>query len=295
MPYPLESDLYSPYGPVATFLVKGVQPPASQYIGPSDQIQITVLNPNVAVSLKLGLRLLNLKGEVSPMVYEIDSPATGATPFVKVITPGECFMLSATLGQANVRRGQAYCTLLLQRGNPTGGAAVGDVLIAGYPSRTETLGFPRSPVESSTRGRGAILTYKEPSPGTGLEISLVVPPATRWRVNAVSSTITMAGGYNDTFATLQILDAAGQTRVLVEAPQFMSNNDTFFCNWTNGGNPAGFSDNVGSLPRDLELSAGDVIRLSMGTVDTFTGGFPLMDPNATYGDMFVTVEEFAEI
>lgn len=279
MPYPLGADLYSPYGPVATFLVKGVQPPAAQYIGPSDQLQLTVLSPNVAVNLMLGLRLLDLLGQVSPLQYAVKVPATAATPFKLVITPGESFLLSATIGQANVRRGRSYCTLLLQRGQPTGGAAVGDVLISGYPSSTDTLGFPQTPATSCTYGRGAAIVVKGVVPGLGLPAQVTVPPGTRWRFQFANVTRTDTGG-GTAPPILTVTTAGGDIKfypifgVVIGQPV-----PNFYQIW--------FSLSMfGTAATTIDLNAGDVISCD--------GEFGMVADNQ-YSALSVTVEEFAEI
>lgn len=279
MPYPLLSRFYNPYGPVTTFALNGVQPPAAQYIGPSDQVQLTILSPNVGVTLMLGLRLLDLKGQVQPLQYKITTPATAATPFVEVITPGECFLLSATIGQANVRRGQCYCTLLLQRGQPKGGAAVGDVLISGYPSNTETLGFPQTPASSSLDGQGASLVYTGAVPAAGMPATITVPPGTRWNLLNASALITTTSIIQLHSPTLFVRTAGGDIKYIGNV-QFYSfgASGTFLVAWS--------SSSIYFMPDSVRCNAGDVISADFNSAMVITD---------VYGALSVNVEEFAEI
>lgn len=279
MPYPLFDQFYSPYGQVATFLMKGVQPPAAGYIGPSDQLQLVVLSPNVPTTFQLGLRLLDLKGQVMPISSTITVPATGSGVFTEVITPGECFLLSAVITGANVRRGQCWVTLNLQRGQPTGGAAVGMVLISGYATETTTIGFPQSRAEDSMEGRGASLVYKGAVPALGQPATLTVPPATRWRVMTGSASINPFVQHHTW--VMEAHTAGGTPKMLLGqnswADALAPGPGELFA-WS-------FPNSIG-CPIFLDLNAGDVLRV----LDS--GG---IDPTVQVSALSATVEEFVEI
>lgn len=221
MPYELRDSYYSPYGPVATFLTQGVQPPAAQYIGPSDQIQLTLRSPNVGATVTLGLRLLSLKGEVQPLSYTFTTPPTAGGSFIEVITPGECFLLSAVITNATVRRGQCWATVNLQRGNPTGGAAVGMVLIAGYATATDTLGYPGTPSTDSLSGRGASLVYTAAPVAPVTDMVITVPPATRWsHLSATGTALWKAGANFDQVPVFILATAAGAIKCIAFSQAF---------------------------------------------------------------------------
>jgi len=279
LPYPLRDSYYSPYGPVATFLVEGVQPPAAQYIGPSDQLQLTLMAPNVGATVVLGLRLLSLKGEVQPLQYQFTTPATAGGSFVEVITPGECFLLSATIGQANVRRGQCWARLDLQRGNPTGGAAVGMVLIAGYATATDTIGYPGTPSTDSVGGNGASLVYVGPVPPVSSPATLTVPPATRWRVSVVNASQN-AGGVLHSPYILSLTTAAGKVKFV----------DTFNLN---AYDDAAANHHIAWGIGSVGGGAGGAIA---NAADVFSfGQAGGVDPGNQFGALSAMVEEFVEI
>lgn len=209
MGYPLQPRLRYPYGPATRFTTVGVQPPAAGYLGPSDQLSISVLSPNTAINFNLALRFLDLAGNVQPLLTEVIAPATGTTPFILPIQVAEGFLLSATAFGATVKRGQCWVQLLVLRQKAADIQVVGDTLMQGYVSATDNVSWPGQPVGTSTDGAGFLRTFTIPDPAVGSEFLVTVPPATRWRLQSMVATLTTSAAAGFRGAILQIKDAGG--------------------------------------------------------------------------------------
>lgn len=209
MGYPLKPALDYPYGPATRFTITGVQPPAVGYLGPSDQLSISVLSPNVAFSFSLALRFLDLFGNVQPLNTVVQGPATGVDPAIIPVQLAEGFLLSAVAYGASVQRGQCWVQFMVARNQTDAGQVVAEILLQGYVCATDTVAWPGTPAESSLHGAGALLTYAGAGGGAATPVTLTVPPGVRWRLKGVSFTVAFGSPPGSAMAALQLLDPAG--------------------------------------------------------------------------------------
>jgi hypothetical protein len=283
--YPLARGIY---GPVTRFSIVGVQPPATGYLGPSDQLSVSVLSPNATARFSLSLRYLDLQGNVQPLLVEIATPATGVTPAVTAIQLAEGFLLSAVAYNGNLQRGQCWVQFVVLRQKADATIVVADVLLQGYVSATDYVAWPGTPQLSSLDGRGALLTYPGAGGGVDTAVTITVPPGVRWHVRGCSCDIAGLAAAAQTEALLLAMDAAGNvisgsTGLMgIILPALAATAIVF----GRGATPffSAGATVAGSLP-ELLLRAGDVLSLIL---DVSPGG-------VTYSNFQVNVEEYVEI
>jgi len=290
MGYPLMRRPY-PYGPATRFTITGVQPPAGGYLGPADQLTVSVLSPNVDINFNIGLRFLDLTGNVQPLLTNVMAPATGATPYLLPIQVAEGFLLSATAFGSTVNRGQCWVQLLAVRQKAADAQVVGDVLLQGYVCATDIVTWPGTPAGSSLDGRGWLRQVNIPAPAAATPVTIVVPPGVRWRFQALYSLITNSAVSG--FALMQIQDSTGApllssltTTVVTPNPydlSFYANG--FFYSGVGTGPPAPNYQGA-SVGPDIFLTAGQQIVLMQD---------PASMPSAQFDVTRLVVEEWVEI
>jgi len=284
--YPLRTPApHYPYGPATRFTISGVQPPAVGYLGPSDQLSVSVLSPNVPFNFNLALRYLDLVGNVQPLLTNLQGPATGAKPAIVPIQLAEGFLLSAVAFGTTVQRGQCWVQFMVVRQQAAAADVVAEVMLQGYVSTTDTIAWPGSPIVSSLEGPGALLTYAGGGGGLATPVTITVPPGVRWRLKGISFTVAYSPIPGQANANVQVLDAAGNVVAIagafwesVEASNIVSFGAASQLLTIGGIVPGG-------LPVDCWAGAGYQI---VGTM-----GLNLAD--ATLSNLQASVEEYVEV
>jgi hypothetical protein len=274
-----------PYGPATRFTITGVQPPADGYLGPSDQLAVRVMSPNVAIDFSVGLRFLDLKGAVQPLLYPIQAPATAGADFILPIQLAEGFLLSAVAFGASVKRGQCFVQFYIARQKAASAEVVADVIFQGYITATDYVGYPVSKAESSLSGRGFISSLPAPAAAAGTPLTYVVPPGVRWSVQYCIVIMVGAGGGER--GTLQVFDAAANLVLdafndvnLTPAPLEQQFQKIGVDNLISPG------FDMSMLQRDLILLAGWSVVLT---------AIPALPPAAVMGPAVLVVEEWVEV
>ncbi|HEV2224390.1 MAG TPA: hypothetical protein VGR84_15455 [Candidatus Acidoferrales bacterium] len=281
-----------PYGPAARFTLTGIQPPASSYLAPSDQLSLSVLSPNSPINFSLSLRFLDLTGSVQPLLFEVASGPTGTTPFVLPVQSAEGFLLSAACFNASVKRGQCWVQFMVLRQKAADITVVGDVIMQGYVSTTDMLSYPGSPVLSSVEGRGWIRAINFAALPVGQNIQITVPPGVRWRI------LSLATRYVNTATpvtvVLEVQDVGGS--VLFDQSTTFGLNTTWLyqLSWStsgdfyasNGDPPPNVNQFGGLMPDELYLTPGQ-------TINVFPS--PAAGASPTFGPYTLNVEEWVEI
>lgn len=273
---------------MATFTVTGVQPPATGYLGPSDQLSISVLSPQAPYNFSVSLRYLDLKGNVQPLLVLLQGDATGVTPAVVPVQLAEGFLLSAVAFNGTTQRGQCWVQFVVLRQKATDTVVVADVLMQGYVSKTDYVAWPGTPIGSSLDGRGALLTY--PGTGGGLDapVQITVPPGVRWHVLGVSWDAAGFPASTEALFAIFITDAAGHVTqagagpigVLISGPAITTINFSAIATFFSGG-----PITACSMSPDVWVKAGFQIN---GIISAGPTG-------VTYGNMQVFVEEYVEV
>lgn len=284
-PYPTGQGIY---GPVATFTTQGVQPPATGYLGPADQLSIQVLSPNAPFSFSVSLRYLDLKGNVQPLLVELAGDATGVTPNVTPVQLAEGFLLSAVAFNGTTQRGQCWVQFLVLRQKAAAAVVVADVLLQGYVTTVDYVAWPGTPIASALDGRGALLTYPGGGGGVDTAVTLTVPPGVRWHVLGVSWDAAGFPASTDAIFALAVQDAtgnvtsagAGPIGVLISGPGVTTINFNALATFIATGPIAGCP-----MSSDVWVKAGYVL----------TGLLSDGPTGITYGNMQVSVEEYVEV
>jgi len=245
---------------------------------------VSVLSPNAAINFNLSLRFLDLTGNVQPLLFNVQAPATGATPFVLPIQTSEGFLLSATaFGATGIQRGQCWVQFLILRQKAAATTVIGDVILQGYVSESDIVAFPGTQEKSSIEGRGYLREVIISQPPVGTPATLTVPPATRWRLLSVNTLFTVPSATGHPL--LSIVDTNSKSIIDVTAFAFTSTPTTytFAPAAGSGGDYPGLQ---WPLPIDQFLQAGFVLTL------TIEPSFP---GTAQIGQVQVIVEEWAEL
>lgn len=290
MPYRLGGLIGYPYGPAARFNLTGVQPPATGYLGPSDQLSISVTSPNAAINFDIALRYLDLNGNVQPLLTKVMAPATGSTPFVKPIQLAEGFLLSAVAFNATVERGQCWVQFVILRQNADTTVVVADVLLQGYVAKTDYVAWPGTAIDSSIAGPGFIRQIIVPAPGVGNDVVLTVPPGTRWRLKFIQTFLTNP---SDQIVPLLQIQNGPVTIAWLPATDEMAATDAFQLTWLEGTSETPFNSTFSGGPLGLQaiVKAGWNLRLTDST-------FPFPGPPsafAFFSDTSFIVEEWVEL
>lgn len=283
MPYPLSLSR-NPAGPAARFTLVNIQPPAEDYISPSDQIVLEVLSPLLACNVFLSLRILDLHGLVQVTTQQFTVVPNGAAANVFTTNPSECFLLSANIEVDSAIRGQVFCRLIIQRGQGSSGVSNGEVICQGYASNSDSLSFPKSTNESSLSGVGHVYSITGAVPGLASPAAIIVPAGVRWHVRFAMATLTLVANPITASPEVQSLDAAAnllwQSSTLLSSPAAPSVTVITIADQLQAVPPISFGG--------LSVSGW---ALAGGTVQMF---IPAMPADASFSALTVTVEEFVE-
>lgn len=203
MPYSSIAEIGAPYGPQVTFRTQKILPPSAVYVGPDDSIAVFLRNPSISVTVNINYRLLRADGVIISNVETLTGQSTGNAAIVKSISPNEGFLLSMELTAPAVSRGQAFVRVFLQRGTNQTNAPLDHLLLQGYVSNDDNLGYPQSPTESSLDGRGWSQNIAISAPGPGNNWTISVPTGVHWKLKAV-------------FMQFQASAAAGNRNVAID-------------------------------------------------------------------------------
>lgn len=169
-----------------------------------DSLRLIVINAGIAVRVKVQGRRVDEKGAILPLAHTLTAQAD-RTPTSQDYPLGIGALVNLSVHAEPVQSGlevfeqpvigQTFVTLQIIRGL-SGGTEVLGVLLQGYVTQRQGLGWPGSPIEDSLRGQGVLRQIIGTAPAAGADISESVPTNARWRLVSV-------------FATLQTLAAPG--------------------------------------------------------------------------------------
>lgn len=234
MPYPTVAAPGNPYGPQTTFRTENVLPPSAVYVGPDDAIVIYIRNPSVSATIFVNYRLLSPDGNIVPNSQSFTCLSVGATPFIYPISPTEGYLMSLSLFAPTTSRGQVFARVFLQRGTNQPTPVIDQVLLQGYVSDDDRLGYPQSPTESALSGRGWVHKFVGTTPAPGVDWNITVPPGVRWKLKAVATTFTASAAVANRLTTFDIADPAFSTMGLISPNALIAASQQFFFAWGEG-------------------------------------------------------------
>ena len=290
MPYPLTASGANPYGPEISFRTENVLPPASVYVGPDDALLLEARAPSVAAQLDVSLRRLMPTGEISSDFYSWRISTAGDNIQTQLVPPAEGYILSVHMESDTPKRGQLFCKLHARHNLSGTDPTLGHLLVQGYVSHDDHLGFPQSPTESSLSGHGWLRAIAMPSVPRGSQLSYTVPPGVCWLLRAVTGLYTTSAIGNPREAYLQFTDPAGVVQMFIPAGNTQAPTApvlTSSYTWAPGLMPAQSGGvYTAGLPQDLLLAAGWTVNTGVQGADTnpATGDF--------WQQLAVSVEEY---
>lgn len=160
-----------------------------------DDTNLRIVSVNSVSGVVIGLSGLRIddKGVPQP-IDELHTPNTNRTTKTDDfgIGKGTVLRVTAFAVSGTPLVGQTYIMVQLVRG-VSGPRRVITTLIAGYVTAVQALGFPGSPIVSSTEGEPAIVEYVHAAPPVGAEQVIVVPTGARWEPQALFTVLTTSG------------------------------------------------------------------------------------------------------
>jgi hypothetical protein len=172
------------------------------YLGPEDALTFGGISLGVTPHITATLRRLMPDGEINVSQYEFDLPPTYLTPFTFTIAPAEGWLLSLHINGTAPQRGQCFLKAHTVVNLGMASQALGQLLVQGYLSQEDHLGYPPGVIEPGFSGHGAVIEFIPPLPLPGTEHLIAVQNNTIWRVVALGvafSTSAAAGNRSPQF------------------------------------------------------------------------------------------------
>jgi len=263
----------------------GVQPWPAAYVTTDDLLKLTIAAPNVAATVNLSLRWQSPSGEIRPEFYTFTVGAPPSAALVKLLSPAEGFLISASVECPGTPRGQCFVTLELQRGQGTGDLTLGQLLIAGYPGLGFRIGYPQTPCQSPTDGRGAMRAFAVGNPAAGADWTTTVPANTQWILRSVYALLATDAVAPVREAALQIKDGGGVRLMLSNSIDTVAASTNSNISWfPASGAVTDARFNLGVIPPEYRLLPG-------WTISTSTLN---LDAGDQWSNIRLTVEEFVQ-
>lgn len=191
------------------FRTLGIDPPASLFVKPDDQLALYINNDQVGVTLELNTRILRLDGSII-IDRRTVTPTSDASLTFTVIKPSiEGFLLSTGIGiiAGGVKRGNCFVTLVFQRAlfNTFTGS---QVLFARYVESDPICSWPIPCLQSPSEGPGFTNIVVGTAPALGAEIAETVPARRLWKLRSFAATLTASAAAANRAPILRIEDGA---------------------------------------------------------------------------------------
>lgn len=158
-----------------------------------DHLRLTQISMSANAAIALTGRYIDLRGDIRPIAYRVNTDGTrGPVTADFSLAPGALLNLAVKVGvgsSAEPRYGEVFVILELIRGF-SGATEVLGVLLQGYVTRRQGLGWPGSPVSNSVEFGGLPREYTGTAPAAGAVISEVVPNNSRWRILSAYAQLT---------------------------------------------------------------------------------------------------------
>jgi hypothetical protein len=168
------------------------------YIGPDDALQLEMKAPSVAADVNVTLRRLLPDGTISTDFYSYHVSTVGTAKQTVLIPPAEGYILSVHLESDTPARGQLLVKMHARHNLGGTDDALGHLLVQGYVSVDDHIGYPQSPTESSISGHGWFHTVSAPAVAANTQAVIGVPTGLRWRVINIQAQVA------STFAAPQL-------------------------------------------------------------------------------------------
>jgi hypothetical protein len=256
----LASELIPPTLPAPVAGMLSPSPYNFEFTG-ADNLRLSVANSLAGCVVEIHYRIARRNGDIVANVQTFFPTADRVLTRVD-FNIGDGYLLNVTAFASNgaPKRGQTFIKLQVIHGAGAAATVLGTVL-QGYVTATQDLGWPGSPIQTSTDGDGftRYLTGTDPAPG--FEIVETVPTNARWEVLAISMFLTTNATVADRRPGVAFTDSVN-TYFRSPATATIPASTTTNSYWSQATpvNPAVRSDvPIAALPRGLRLLAGHQI------------------------------------
>lgn len=266
---------------------RAIASPLQFFTTGEDNLRIISVNTLAGVRLKLQGRRLTDAGKLEPFAYDHtpNSDRTVATDDYP-LGIGAVMNLSCFATGGTPKIGQTFVIVQIIRGLGAAAIVLG-TLLQGYVTSTQGLGWPGSPIQTSTEGPGYTRIITGTDPAAGANVSETVPTGARWQLLALEVEFDTDATVIDRTVFLDFVFGGG---ILFRAapPLTIPASMGAQCSWGAGVAAVGqaaYATFQGSTPAPLILPAGTIIRTGVG--------------NGQAGDNFraptYTVQEWLEV
>jgi hypothetical protein len=255
--------------PNVGFLKRGVQPPSNVYIETSDQLIVGVATSAIGEVLTVSYRILRYDGIVIHGQFTISPPSTRTvTIHAEPLTEGFLLSMSCKAAVATTR-GQTFVRAFLTK--PSLGAGQPSyMLMADYVTTAMAPAFPNGRNITPVEGPGNPRSISVTPPAAGADWLLRVPVNARWKVRALTATLSASAAVANRFPSFA-LSSAGNTVSDSGTLVALTANQSVIYNGMAIPSPATrptFFD-ILSIPPDLSLLANDLIQSNTVAIQAF--------------------------
>lgn len=240
--------------------------PSQFFLTGEDRLRVVSVNSAAGVTVKVQLRTVPVGAPIQVQSFD-HVPNTNRTIKTDDYPIGEGSLLNATVFASTGApvSGQTFVIVQLVRGSGASGTVMG-ALVQGYVTSNQHLGFPGSPIISSTAGEPYVRNIIGTQPAAGAEIIETVPTGARWELVSFNAFLTKIGVAGGPMELRRFVGANPFWQALANHQQNAATviNYNFAQGWTNvaAGPPAtGTSNQV--LPANALFTSGDTIQTSL--------------------------------
>jgi len=238
--------------------------PAQFFLTGEDRLRVVTANSVTGVRVAISARIANLRGDTIAERWD-HVPNTNRTTKTEDFELGVGSLLNVTaFATAGAPlSGQTYVMVQLVRGIGAAAIVLG-TLLAGYVTTTQAIGWPGSPIVSSTEGEPAIRLIFGSVPAVGAEFLETCPTGARWQLISICEffqTSAAVGNRNCRLLLQQSLVNYGLYPIVAA----MVASQSTLITWATGAsdlNPFANSVFTAALPTPLFLQAGQTFGSS---------------------------------
>lgn len=207
--------------------------PSQFFLTGEDRLRIVCVNSQPGVVLKVQWRTARLDGSTLPN-SETHTPTSDRAAYTEDYELGVGSLLNVTVfaSAGTPKIGQTFVIAQLVRGVGAAAIVLGTIL-SGYVTAVQALGFPGSPIVSSTEGEPAVRTIVGADPAVDAEIAEVVPTGARWEILNAKAILTTTAAVANRRVTFNVTVAGASPLAILSADVQAANRATIY-NWGEG-------------------------------------------------------------
>lgn len=252
-----------------------------------DNLRVVSYNAAPQVHLKINARLIDPNGKAVASSWD-HSPNTDRSPKTSDLTLSGSTLLNVTVFASNGAPliGQTFVIVQLVRGLGAAAIVLGTVL-QGYVTSAQAIGWPGSPILSSTDVTPALRTFAVTPLTPGADWALTIPPGARWDVVALYTRFIADATLGARTVFLQLQDVNVGNLAFLPFPATIAPSADVTISFGR------------NLPKDSSLAAAQVgplpdqLSLVFGqSIGTHTVGLGAGD---VWNTVNITVREFLEV